>query len=511
MDVGELARRAQAGDPDAFAELVRRYSAMVTGYALATTRDHDLADDAAQVAFITAWRNLGSLRHPERFGGWLRGIARYECLHLLRQRRSGIVSLDAAGALVAKDPDPADIATDNDAAAAILAAIATLPDHERIVTVLAYLQGQSQRDVAAFLDLPVATVNNRMRSARAHLRLKGVTPMPATTTHDHSDLIDRIGEVVRAEGSVIDARVHQRPPILGHVTIAGADPGAVVSAQVAQYLDDDLVRCFPVGDAPVHAMTASTGSYVQDTGNRTTLPMELSTLRRVISHMRGTTRPTTIVETGIKAIDLCCPPGPGAVVGIIGDMHVGKMVLANELVHRLTTVDPPISLVVLVEVTTESLAIETLHYRTSGAVEAIYLPVADASPDALGPVLDEFDVVITLTRDLGKQRLYPAIDPLRSTSRLLDPATTGPDHLELLERVRPFLRDDPESRRADQLRRYLTQPFFTAEAYTNRPGLSVALPATIADCRAILDGDWDATAPAALTMIGSLDGLPTPG
>ena len=87
MDVAMLAERAQAGDPDAFAELVRRYAAMVNGYALATTGDPDLADDATQQAFITAWRNLGSLRHPERFGGWLRGIARFECLHLLRQRR----------------------------------------------------------------------------------------------------------------------------------------------------------------------------------------------------------------------------------------------------------------------------------------------------------------------------------------------------------------------------------------------------------------------------------------
>jgi RNA polymerase sigma factor (sigma-70 family) len=198
MDVATLAERAQAGDPDAFAELVRRYAAMVNGYALATVGDPDLADDATQQAFITAWRNLGSLRHPERFGGWLRGIARFECLHLLRQRRPGIASLDAAASVPAPDPSPDDLVAGNDAANAIIQAIGRLPDRERVVTVLAWLHGQSQRDVAAFLDLPVSTVNNRMRSARTHLRQEGIHTMPATTNHDHSDLFDRIGEVVHA-------------------------------------------------------------------------------------------------------------------------------------------------------------------------------------------------------------------------------------------------------------------------------------------------------------------------
>lgn len=505
MDVATLAQRAQAGDPDAFAELVRRYAAMVTGYALATVGDPDLADDAAQLAFITAWRNLGSLRHPERFGGWLRGIVRYECLHLLRQRRPA-VPLDAAVAIPLSGPSTDEIAAANDGVEAIVAAIALLPGQERTVAVLAYLQGQSQRDIATFLDLPVSTVNNRMRGARLHLRQYGVPTMPAITPQDHSDLVDRIGSVVRSGGATIDARVPERPPILRQVTIAGASPDAAITAQVAQYLDDDLVRCFPVGDAPANALTAPAGAAVQDAGARTSLPMDLATLRRALSHMRGMQRPHDIVETGIKTIDLCCPIGPGAVVGLIGDMHVGKMVLAGELVHRLPAVDPPLSIVVLVEATTEALAIESLEYRTSPSVETIYLPVADASPEALAPVLDQFDTVIVLNRELGRRRLYPAIDPLRSTSRLLDPAITGAEHLGVLGDLHDVLTNDPDSIRAERLRYYLSQPFFTAEPWTNRPGVAVPPATTIADVRTLLAGEVDGIAPESLSMSGALPG-----
>ena len=191
-------------------------------------------------------------------------------------------------------------------------------------------------------------------------------------------------------------------------------------------------------------------------------------------------------------------------IGLIGDMQVGKMVLAGELVHRLPGIDPPVSIVVLVEATTEARAIETLEYRTSGAVEVIYLPVADASPEALAPILDGFDTVIALNRELGTRQLYPAIDPLKSTSRLLDPAIAGDAHLTVVHDLQALLADDPDSHRAQLIRHYLSQPFFTAEPWTNRPGASVPLGTTIADVRSLLAGQADEVTPEALYMTGAL-------
>ena len=506
MDVARLVERARAGDVDAFTALVRQYQAMAIGYALATTGDRDLAEDAAQQAFITAWRTLENLRHPERFGGWLRGIVRYECLHLLRQRRGVSLPLDAANGIATTDPGPAEVAASHAAQEDILAAFAALPERERVAATLYYLRDHSQRDVADFLDLPVVTVNNRVRSARNRLRQEGLALMANDMfgTHPVSPgFSDRIGEVIRAEGAVIEARVDaaQRPPILHQVTITGTDPGVVLTAQVAQYLDDDLIRLFPVGDAPV---AASAGAALRDSGAPGTLPMGLDALQRVVGHMRGRTRPTAIRETGIKPLDLCCPLGAGACVALVGDMRVGKMVLVGELIHRLEKVDPPLAILVFVEATTEALAIQTLDYVTSGSVEAIYLPVADASPEALAPVLAEVDVVIALNRDLGERRLYPAIEPLRSSSKLLNPGIAGPQHVALVAEVRALLAGNAHPERAERLRHYLSNPFYTAEAFTDRPGASVPLATTLTDVRAILDGNVDTIDPAALTMTGAL-------
>jgi RNA polymerase sigma factor (sigma-70 family) len=503
MDVARLAERAQAGDVDAFTTLVRQYQAMALGYALATTGDRDLAEDAAQQAFITAWRTLGNLRHPERFGGWLRGIVRYECLHLLRARQQPSVPLDAANGIATTDPEPADLVASHATQDDILAAFSALPERERVAATLYYLHDHSQRDVADFLDLPVATINNRVRSARKRLRQEGLSLMANDMFGTSPHFADRIGEVIRAKGAVIDARVDvaQRPPILHQVTIAVPENDATLTAQVAQYLDDDLVRLLPVGDAPV---SPGSGAVIRDAGETTSLPMTMETLTRVVGHVRGHARPTAIRETGIKPLDLVCPLGPGAVVAIAGDMRVGKMVLAGELIHRLPDIDPPIAILIFVEATTEALAIQTLDYRTSGSVEAIYLPVADASPEALAPVLEDVDVVIALNRQLGKRGLYPAIDPLRSRSTLLTPKTAGETHVTIVEDIRNLLDHDAHPGRAERLRHYLSNPSYTAEPYTNRPGATVPLTTTLDDVRAILDGGADAIAPETLTMTGAL-------
>jgi len=501
MDLARLVEAARAGDVDAFTELVRRYQAMAFGYAYATVRDFDLAEDAAQQAFITAWRTLHGLREPARFGGWLRGIVRFECLHLLRARRP-TSPLEMAARVPVSGPGPAEAAESREGLDRVLAAIDALPEAERVSAILYYMHDQSQREVAAFLNLPVSTVNNRLRTARARLREGDLLAMANDAFRTHSlpdDFASKVGAVVRAEGPFVEARfpASERPPVLNRVTIDDSPGGRALTAQVAQYLNDDLVRCI-VLDGGQAAMPAP-GATVRDLEEAATAPLGGAALQQVVDRFVRATPVPDLIETGIKAIDVVCPIPAGGLVALAGDMQVGKMVLVEELIHRLGALPQPVSILVFVEATTEVGAIQQLDYRTSGAVEAVYLPVADASPAALGTVLDQFDTVIGLSRALGKQGLYPAIDPLQSRSRML-----AGDVAETVEVLRDLLREAPGSVRASLVRAYLSQPFYVAEPFTQRPGATVPREAAIANLRALMAGEHDDLEPEALYMTGAL-------
>jgi RNA polymerase sigma-70 factor (ECF subfamily) len=87
VNVEELVIRSRDGDVAAFEQLVRRYQGMAFGYSRALCGDPHLAEDSTQQAFLVAFLNLANLRDPARFGGWLRGIVRFETLRLLRPSR----------------------------------------------------------------------------------------------------------------------------------------------------------------------------------------------------------------------------------------------------------------------------------------------------------------------------------------------------------------------------------------------------------------------------------------
>jgi RNA polymerase sigma factor (sigma-70 family) len=513
MDVSKLVDNAKAGDIDAFTILVQRYQAMAFGYAYATTRDFDLAEDAAQQAFITAWTNLSGLNDSGRFGGWLRGIVRFECLHLLRSRKAPHLPIDSILDLAADGPVPAEAAEDREALDRVLAAINTLPDAERIATILFYIHDHSQKDVAGFLNIPVTTVNNRLRNARKHLRQGELIAMTRQALESHplpNDFADRIGKVVRSSGPIVEARfnVGERPPVLNQVAITGASGGPAFTAQVAQYLSDDLVRCIVTTDPGTGPSNPQAGWTVRDLAESASHPLDLTAIGHVIEGIQTTSTAPESIETGIKVIDLTCPLATGGLIALIGDMQVGKMVLVEELIHRLSHLEKPLTLLVFVETTTEVAAIQKLEYRTSGAVNAIYLPVTDASSDQLAPILDRFDAVISLSRELGRQQFYPAVDPLRSSSRLLDPALASEAHVTAIRDLHTQLRSPSKPDRTGRIRRYLTQPFYVAEAFTNRPGASVSRNTALADLRALLDGAGDTLSLDSLLMTGALADIP---
>jgi RNA polymerase sigma factor (sigma-70 family) len=520
MNVEQLVMEAQAGDVDAFTELVRRYQAMAFGYAYANLGDFHAAEDATQGAFLAAWRNISNLHHRERFGGWLRAIVRFECTHALRKRHVPQVSIDVAGDIASVSPGPAELLEAQEARARILAAIHALPQPERDVTVLFYIEDHSQRDVAAFLNLPVTTVNNRLRSARKHLKQERLSLMARDALQHHGlpeDFAERIGEIVRADGPIIDARfaADQRPAILNAITTRDDTNGVELTGPVTQHLDDNVVRGILRNAATGKQPGLRPGMRVTDTAAPVNTPLDHDPIAQLIASLRRAERTSDVLETGIKAIDVCCPLPIGGLIGLVGDMQSGKMVLVEELIHRLADAKTPLSMLVFVETAREVAAVQQVEYRMSAAVEVIYLPVTDPSPEALGELTAPLDAVIAITRKQAEEGLYPAIDPRQSRSRLLDPAVVGQQHVDVVRGIHQVLDEAAGAeratgqskavRRARLIQRFLTQPFFVAEAFTNRPGSSVSREDAVAGFKALLDGVHDDLAEDTLYMTGTLE------
>jgi len=158
------------------------------------------------------------------------------------------------------------------------------------------------------------------------------------------------------------------------------------------------------------------------------------------------------------------------------------------------------------------------------AIQAVYVPADDFSDPAVTALFSHLDSSIVLSRAMAAEGMYPAVDPLASTSTLLDPLVVGEIHYRLAEDVRETVAryrdlqdiiallgveelsaaDRLTVTRARRLLRFLTQPFKVTEAFTGKPGRSVPLAKTIEGCRAILDGVGDGWAESSFYMIGEL-------
>jgi len=170
-------QHALAERHEAFGELVTKYQDMAFACAYAVLGDFYLAEDAAQEAFITAWQNLNQLRVPVAFSGWLRRIVLTRCNRLTRGPRLPIVPLDVGTNTPSPEPDPQFNAEQHDLRAKVLAEIQGLPEKERLVTTLFYVNGYTHSDIGEFLELPVSTVNKRLHSARQRLKKSATVEM----------------------------------------------------------------------------------------------------------------------------------------------------------------------------------------------------------------------------------------------------------------------------------------------------------------------------------------------
>lgn len=178
----ELVRRAQAGDRDALVRLIEREQAHVYTLAMAVTRNSTDAADATQETFVRMLRSLNTFRGDAgaAFSTWLHRLTINVCLDHLRQRRPAPMPLDAEypaarGVAVCELADndawiqPEQRALQNESAAEVRAALATLPPAQRAAMTLRYLEDTSYEQAAALLGLPMNTVKSHIHRARQSL------------------------------------------------------------------------------------------------------------------------------------------------------------------------------------------------------------------------------------------------------------------------------------------------------------------------------------------------------
>src|SRR5262249_43449773 len=165
-----LVRAAQDVDKDAFGQVVMRFQDMAYASAYATVGDACLAQDIAQEAFLDAYLNLSKLRDPAAFPGWFRRIVIGNSHRERRRQPVTTVPLEDVGSLYISLPDPALTLEETQLRQDVHSAIQRLPQSQRLVTVLFYVEGYSQQEIADYLELPVSTVKKRLFDARQKLK-----------------------------------------------------------------------------------------------------------------------------------------------------------------------------------------------------------------------------------------------------------------------------------------------------------------------------------------------------
>ncbi len=159
------------------------------------------------------------------------------------------------------------------------------------------------------------------------------------------------------------------------------------------------------------------------------------------------------------------------------------------------------------------------------SIQAIYVPADDLTDPGVATTFSHLDATTVLSRQLTELGIYPAVDPLDSTSRILDPKIVGAEHYSVARSVQKVLQryrdlqdiiailgidelsdeDKLVVARARKIQKFLSQPFFVAQQFTGRPGKYVKLQDTIAGFRDLVAGKYDSLPEQAFYMVGSID------
>ncbi len=450
------------------------------------------------------------------------------------------------------------------------------------------------------------------------------------------------GKILQVIGPVVDIRFDaEHLPSIKNAILIKTDDGRQMTAEVAQHVGDDVVRCIamsstdglvrgmdcidtgkpievPVGDAVLGRMFNVLGEAIDGLGE-VKADQKMPIHREAPTFAEQTTQ-NEILETGIKVIDLLCPYAKGGKIGLFGGAGVGKTVLEQELIHNIAIEHGGRSVVAGVgERTREGndmyyemknsgvlkntvltygqmnespgarmrVALSALtmaeyfrdvehqdvllfidnsfRFTQAGSevsallgrmpsavgyqptlatemgqlqeritstkdgsitsVQCVYVPADDLTDPAPAATFSHLDARLVLDRSITALGIYPAVDPLGSSSRMLDPLVVGEEHYQVARKVQEILQryrelqdiiailgmdelgeeDKKIVNRARRIRNFLSQPFSVAEQFTGMKGVYVPVKDTVRSFKEILDGKYDDLPEAAFLSVGTIE------
>ena len=450
------------------------------------------------------------------------------------------------------------------------------------------------------------------------------------------------GKILQVIGPVVDIRFDaEHLPSIKNAILIKTDDGQQMTAEVAQHVGDDVVRCIamsstdglvrgmdcidtgkpievPVGDAVLGRMFNVLGEAIDGLGE-VKADQKMPIHREAPTFAEQTTQ-NEILETGIKVIDLLCPYAKGGKIGLFGGAGVGKTVLEQELIHNIAIEHGGRSVVAGVgERTREGndmyyemknsgvlkntvltygqmnespgarmrvalsaltmaeyfrdvehqdvlLFIDNIFRFTQAgsevsallgrmpsavgyqptlatemgqlqeritstkdgsitSVQCVYVPADDLTDPAPAATFSHLDARLVLDRSIAALGIYPAVDPLGSSSRMLDPLVVGEEHYQVARKVQEILQryrelqdiiailgmdelgeeDKKIVNRARRIRNFLSQPFSVAEQFTGMKGVYVPVKDTVRSFKELLDGKYDDLPEAAFLSVGTIE------
>ncbi|KTF84117.1 hypothetical protein cypCar_00018255 [Cyprinus carpio] len=380
------------------------------------------------------------------------------------------------------------------------------------------------------------------------------------------------GRIVAVIGAVVDVQFDEDlPPILNALEVAGRDTRLVL--EVAQHLGENTVRTIAMDGTEGLVR----GQKVLDTGlfggagvGKTVLIMELinnvakahggySVFAGVGERTReGNDLYHEMIESGVINLkdttskvalvygQMNEPPGARARVALTGltvaeyfrDQEGQDVLLFIDNIFRFTQAGSEVSALLgripsavgyqptlATDMGTMQERITTTKKGSITSVQAIYVPADDLTDPAPATTFAHLDATTVLSRAIAELGIYPAVDPLDSTSRIMDPNIVGSEHYDVARGVQKILQDykslqdiiailgmdelSEEDKltvsRARKIQRFLSQPFQVAEVFTGHMGKLVPLKDTIKGFKAILGGEYDALPEQAFYMVGTIE------
>src|SRR6266567_1354229 len=378
-----------------------------------------------------------------------------------------------------------------------------------------------------------------------------------------------VGKVVQIIGPVVDVEFGEKylPPIYQALRITSdgfevPDPIDVI-AEVQQHLGEGRVRA--VSMLPTDGMVR--GMKATDTGGPITVPVGEGTLGRVMNvigdpvdnlgeiphqqrypihrHAPSFDEQSTelqMFETGIKVIDLIQPFLRVALSGLtvaeyFRDQGLDVLLFIDNI-FRFTQAGSEVSALLgrmpsavgyqptlLTEMGELQERITSTKNGSITSVQAIYVPADDYTDPAPATTFAHLDATTNLSRAIVELGIYPAVDPLASTSRILDARVIGDEHYNAARLVKQVLQrykdlqdiiailgidelseeDKVSVARARRIQRFMSQPFFVGEQFTGKPGKYVPVAETVRSFKEIVAGKWDHLPEQAFYMVGTIE------